>query len=350
MEQKEKPEIRDLKPGDIQAFFQSRGEKKYRSDQVLEWLWKKGAVSFGEMTNLPLPVRELLQQAFTINAARMEITQTSRDGTVKIGFRLADNLLVEGVLIPSGSRATACISSQAGCPLGCVFCATGIYGYRRNLTAGEIFDQVVALNELSVLQRKKPLSNVVLMGMGEPLLNYENVMQAIYRLTSETGLGISPHRITLSTVGISDRIKQMGDDRVKINLAVSLHTANKLKRDAIVPVNKSNPLSSLSSAVKYFYDKTKTRITFEYILLKDFNDGISDAKELAAFCRIVPCKINLIEYNPAGKDRFRKSSAESMNHFKEFLESKNLIVNIRKSRGADIDAACGQLANKSKNR
>lgn len=343
-----KKDIRDLRQEEIEAFFTDHGEKRYRAKQVLEWIWKKGSTDFEQMTNLSNPVRELLKQTYKLSSSTREIVQSSTDGTVKVGFRLEDGLLVEGVLIPSGSRATACISSQAGCPLDCAFCATGKLGFKRNLTAGEIFDQVVELRKVTGNDEQGSLTNIVLMGMGEPLLNYENVLKAIGYITSLAGLGISPQRITLSTVGISDMIKKLGDDGVKFNLALSLHTANELKRSAIVPASKSNPLSSLSPALHYFYERTNSRVTIEYIMMKDFNDGLTDAKELAGFCRVVPCKINLIEYNPVDGAPFQRSSKERTEQFKAFLESKNLIVNIRKSRGKDIDAACGQLANKTR--
>ena len=257
---------------------------------------------------------------------------------------------VEGVLIPSGARNTACISTQAGCPLACDFCATGKFGFVRNLTAGEIFDQVVELRRVSEKEKQGSLTNIVLMGMGEPLLNYENVLKAIGHMISPDGLGISPQRITLSTVGIADGIKRLGDDGVRFNLAVSLHTANDLKRNAIMPVNKSNPLETLSKAIRYFHEKTGARITFEYILMKGVNDGLNDAADLARFCKIVPCKINLIEYNPVEGVPFQASPGEQIGQFKTFLENRNMIVNIRKSRGKDIDAACGQLANKIKDK
>ncbi len=346
MEQKRKPDIRDLSREEIETFFTGQGEQKYRAKQVLEWLWKKGCTDVDRMTNLSFTVRELLKNNFRLLAVKNEISQTARDGTVKIGFRMEEGGIVEGVLIPSGSRSTACISTQAGCPLACDFCATGKLGFVRNLTAGEIFDQVVELGKVSEKQRQGSLTNIVLMGMGEPLLNYENVIKAIDHMTSPDGLGISPQRITLSTVGISEGIKRLGDDGVRFNLAVSLHTANELKRNAIMPVNKSNPLETLSKAIRYFYEKTGNRITYEYILMKEVNDGLTDAAELARFCKIVPCKINLIEYNPVDRAPFQRSTRERTEQFKAFLESKNLIVNIRKNRGKDIDAACGQLANK----
>lgn len=343
-----KKDIRSLNQKEIEEFFTSQGEKSFRAKQVLEWIWKKGCTDFEKMTNLSVNARDLLSKTYRFSSAAREILQTSSDGTVKVGFRLEDGHLIEGVLIPSGPRITACISSQAGCPLACDFCATGKLGFMRDLTAGEIFDQVVELKKINETGKQDSLSNIVLMGMGEPLLNYENVIKAIDHITSPEGLGISPQRVTLSTVGISKMIKKLGDDKVRFSLAISLHSANELKRNAIMPVSKSNPLLQLSESLRYFHEKTNSRVTFEYLLMKDFNDRLADAKELAGFCKIVPCKINLIEYNPVEGIPFQTASKESTTQFKLFLESKNLIVNIRKSRGKDIDAACGQLANKIK--
>ncbi len=348
MDHQTKPDIRDLSREEIVTFFAAQGEAKYRAQQLLEWIWKKGCTDVDRMTSFSKPIRELLKNTFRLSGLTNEVSQTGSDGTVKIGFRMEEGGFVEGVLIPSGARNTACISTQAGCPLACDFCATGKYGFLRNLTAGEIFDQVVELRRVSEKEKQSSLTNIVLMGMGEPLLNYENVLKAIGHITSPDGLGISPQRITLSTVGIADGIRRLGDDGVRFNLAVSLHTANDLKRNAIMPVNKSNPLKTLSTAIQYFYKKTGNRITFEYIMMKEVNDGLNDAADLARFCKIVPCKINLIEYNPVEGGPFQASPGEQIEQFKTFLETRNLIVNIRKSRGKDIDAACGQLANKIK--
>jgi len=348
MNQEQKIDIRDLSLEEMGTFFADHGEAKYRAKQLLEWIWKKGCTDVDRMTSLSKPIRELLKNNFRLSVLKNEVSQTGSDGTVKIGFRMEEGGFVEGVLIPSGARSTACISTQAGCPLACDFCATGKLGFVRNLTAGEIFDQVVELKKVSEKDKQGSLTNIVLMGMGEPLLNYENVLKAIEHMTSPDGLGISPQRITLSTVGIADGIKRLGDDGVRFNLAVSLHTANELKRNAIMPVNKSNPLETLSKAIRYFYEKTGNRLTFEYILMKEVNDGLTDAAELARFCKAFPCKINLIEYNPVEGSRYQASTRELTEQFKTYLETRNLIVNIRKSRGKDIDAACGQLANKTR--
>lgn len=344
MENHQKPDIRNLELEEISEFFLQRGEKKFRAKQVYEWLWAKGVTRFEEMTNLSKPLRTVLARNFSIHPVRINNIQLSKDGTVKSGFLLYDDNVVEGVLIPTKARATACISSQVGCSLACSFCATGKLKFRRNLEIGEIFDQVTIIRKQANEQLNRQLTNIVLMGMGEPLLNYTNVLKAMNRVTSLEGLGMSPQRITLSTVGISKMIRKLGDDEVKFNLALSLHATNDKKREKIVPGNRTNSLDSLSKALDYYYSKTKNRVTFEYLLLRDFNDTLQDAKELAEFCKVIPCKINLIEYNPAGNDLFHPSTPEKTNDFAEFLKGKNLIVNIRKSRGKDIDAACGQLA------
>ena len=341
-------DIRELKLAELEDFFKGIDEKSFRAKQVYDWLWKKHVTDFDQMTNLSHSLRDQLSQNFYFRALQLITTQVSSDGTRKYGFKTSDNLIIEGVLIPSGVRATACISSQAGCALKCLFCATGKIEFRRDLTTGEMFDQVAAIEKTAKEINDNKLSNIVLMGMGEPLLNYDNVLKAIERISSDDGLGYSPSRITISTAGIVKMIRKLADDGIKCNLAVSLHTADNFKRDQIMPLNKSNPLDELSGAIKYFHQKTGTRISYEYLLLKDFNDTHKDARQFAEFCKISPCKINLIEYNEVTGSPFKRSDPERTRSFKEFLESRNLVVNLRKSRGADIDAACGQLAGKTK--
>ncbi len=343
-----KKNIRNLSLVDLQEYLLSIGQKSFRAKQIYEWLWKKNAQSFLEMSNLPANFRELLSAEFYIDHIQLSDKQISKDGTVKCAFSIGESQVIEGVLIPTKSRSTACISSQVGCSLSCTFCATGRLKLLRNLSAGEIVDQVVYLNEESLKNHGRSLSNIVYMGMGEPLLNYKNVVKSTELLCSEEGLGISPRRITVSTAGIAKMIKKLGDDQVKFNLALSLHAANDSKRDKIMEINESNNLAELSEALTYFYEKTNSRITFEYIIFKDFNDQPEDAFELAAFAKCVPCKINIIEYNPIDDGNFQQASADKVNAFASILESKNMIVNIRRSRGKDIDAACGQLANKNK--
>ena len=337
-------DIRETDETEIAGFVKEQGEKPFRAGQIQEWLWKKGVSDFDKMSNLPAGFREILKKHFSLTGLSINSEQVSRDKTRKYGFLCPDGLLVEGVLIPSQGRVTACLSSQVGCPLNCGFCATASLKNRRNLQAGEIFDQVVLLREACQNAYGTHLSNLVFMGMGEPLLNYENVLAAIQHMTSPKGLGISPRRITLSTAGLVDGIKRMAREKVRFNLAVSLHTADNRKRNTLMPVNKSNPLENLADALKLFYQETQSRITYEYLLMRDFNDSLKDARELAAFCRISPCKINLIEYNEVEGSPYRKSTPEKLQAFMELLESRNLVVNIRRSRGDDIDAACGQLA------
>jgi 23S rRNA (adenine2503-C2)-methyltransferase len=340
--------IRNLSLKELQDEFVERNEKSFRAKQVYEWLWKKNASSFEEMTNLSKELREMLVQHFFIDHIQLQDQQISKDKTIKCAFTIEEGKVVEGVLIPTKSRTTACISSQVGCSLSCTFCATGRLKLLRNLSAGEIVDQVVYLKNQAEERYGQNLTNIVYMGMGEPLLNYKNVLQSIDRLCSEDGLGISPKRITVSTAGIAKMIRKLGDDDVKFNLALSLHAANDKKRDKIMEINESNNLSELSEALEYFHEKTGSRVTFEYIIFKDFNDEIDDARELANFAKCVPCKINIIEYNPIENGEFEQADARKVDAFAAFLESKNLIVNVRRSRGKDIDAACGQLANKNK--
>ena len=341
-----KKNIRSLSLDELKEFFVDQGDKAFRGKQVYEWLWKKSARTFEEMTSLATPTRILLDENFYINHVEISDEQKSKDHTIKSAFRLADNKTVEGVLIPTKTRMTACISSQVGCSLSCKFCATGKLDRLRNLDADEIYDQVFLLNEQSIRNYNQKLSNIVYMGMGEPLLNYRNVLASVEKITSNDGLGMSPKRITVSTAGIAKMIKKLADDEVRFNLAISLHAANDKKRDYIMPINEQNSLDSLSNAVKYFYEKTGTRPTYEYIIFKNFNDEIKDAQELALFAKVTPCKINIIEYNPIDDGEFQQASSEKVDRFVQFLESKKLIVNLRRSRGKDIDAACGQLANK----
>ncbi|MBA7568075.1 Dual-specificity RNA methyltransferase RlmN [subsurface metagenome] len=340
-------DLRELEEKEIREFVSAHDEKPFRARQIMEWLWKKSVYDFDRMSNLPSSLRDALRKNFSISSLTVKTEQVSTDRTRKYGFSGTDGNLVEGVLIPSRQRVTACISSQIGCLLNCSFCATPKLKNRRNLTAGEIYVQVSLLQEQSLAWYGRGLSNLVFMGMGEPLLNYENVLRSIHFITSETGMGMSPRRITLSTVGLVEGINRLARDKVKFDLAVSLHTANNEKRSRIIPVNKSNPLPALSEAIQHFYGETGLRITYEYLLMKDFNDGLADAKELAEFCRITPCKINLIEYNEVEGSMQKKTSPERLQAFKEFLDSRNMVVTIRRSRGQDIDAACGQLAGRS---
>lgn len=343
----QKQDIRKLSRDQLIDQLTELGEKPFRAKQIYEWIWKKSATDFDEMTNISLDLRELLKSQYSINNVRISDKQISVDRTIKSGFQLFDKNIVEGVLIPTEKRMTACISSQVGCSLSCKFCATGFMERKRNLEAGEIYDQVVLINNQAEEKYGIPLSNVVLMGMGEPLLNYANVLQGIDRLTSENGLNISSKRITLSTAGIAKMIKKLADDEVKFNLALSLHAADDEKRNSIMAINETNSLEALRDALVYFYEQTKNQITLEYIAFKNFNLGLADARNLVKFASKVPCKINIIEYNPIDQGIFNRADAGELDKFVGFLEKKRMIVNVRRSRGKDIDAACGQLANKS---
>jgi 23S rRNA (adenine2503-C2)-methyltransferase len=338
--------IRTLELPQITSWFKEKGEASFRAKQVYEWLWQKSALSFDDMTNLPKATREALKNDFVINRFANVLSQISTDGTIKNAFHLHDHKRVEGVLIPAEKRMTACISSQVGCSLECKFCATGRLKRERNLGADEIYDEVVFIQKQTLEKYNTPLTNIVFMGMGEPLLNYNNVMEAIEKITSPTGLNFAAQRITVSTAGVTKMIKKLGDDNVRFNLALSLHAATDEKRSKIMPINDTNKLEEVMDSLKYFYSKTQTKITYEYIVFKDFNDTMGDAYKLAELCKIVPCKVNLIEYNPIDKGDFQQTSPERMSSFVKVLRGRGIIVNTRRSRGKDIDAACGQLANK----
>ena len=340
--------IREQTVEELAEYLKSNNFPSFRAKQIMDWLWKKNVGSFEEMKNIGKNLQEFLNSNFIIDKVSLKDQQISKDKTIKCAFEVDKNSVVEGVLIPTKKRMTACISSQVGCSLACTFCATGRLKLLRNLSAGEIYDQVYHLKNEANAQYQKTLSNIVYMGMGEPLLNYKNVLSSINWICSEEGLGMSPKRITLSTAGISKMIKKLGDDEVRFNLALSLHAANDKKRNKIMEINESNNLDSLRDALTYFYEKTKSRVTFEYIIFDGFNDELSDARELAEFAKCVPCKINIIEYNPIDGEPFKQAQEDKVNQFALFLESLNMIVNVRRSRGKDIDAACGQLANKNK--
>jgi len=347
IEIEQKQDIRNLSFEKLTASLAELGEKPYRAKQIYEWLWKRSAGSFEEMTNLSKNTRQWLEENFVFNKLTLDQQQLSNDGTIKSSFRLHDQNLVEGVLIPTDNRMTACISSQVGCSLSCKFCATGYLERKRNLSAGEIYDQVVAISRQAENQYNIPLSNIVYMGMGEPLLNYANVLQSTEYITSAAGLGMSPKRITVSTAGIAKMIQKLGDDQVRFNLALSLHAANDAKRNQIMSINETNNLEILKRALQYYYQKTKNRVTFEYITFHEFNDAQADAEELYQFAKHVPCKINIIEYNPIAQAEFSKTTDDKLDEFSAYLEKKGLVVKVRRSRGKDIDAACGQLAGKN---
>ena len=342
-----KKDIRALTKEQLRDFFIKEGDKAFRGNQVYEWLWQKSAHAFDDMTNISKETRQMLEDNFVINHIQVDTMQRSSDGTVKNAVRLHDGLIVESVLIPTKTRTTACVSSQVGCSLDCKFCATARLKRMRNLNPDEIYDQVVAIAKESQLYFNRPLSNIVFMGMGEPLMNYNNVIKAIDKITSSEGLGMSPKRITVSTSGVPKMIKKMADDAVKFNLAVSLHSAIDEVRTSIMPFNETFPLQDLRDAIEYWYAKTKRKISYEYVVWKGINDSQKDIDAFVAFCKYVPCKVNIIEYNPIDDSEFQQATDEALEKYIQALERNKIVVNVRRSRGKDIDAACGQLANKS---
>ena len=341
-----KKDIRELDLNAIKTFCLDNEMKPYVSKQVYSWLWNNSCSSFDEMSNLSKKNREIFNECYCINKITEDTNEVSEDGTIKIKFKLHDGNFVEGVLIPQDTRMTACISSQVGCSLSCKFCATGTMARIRNLTAGEIYDQVVAIMNKSKEVYNLPLTNIVYMGMGEPLLNYKNVKRSIHFITSDEGLEMSYKRVTLSTSGISKMIRKLADDNVKVNLALSLHAASEEIRNNIMPIGDSNSLNDLRDSLKYYFSKTKRKITYEYVLLKDVNDRIKDADDLYKFTKHIPSKVNLIEYNPVDGLGYEKSTEKSTELFMNHLDSRRVNVGLRRSRGKDINAACGQLANK----
>jgi len=347
MQQAQKKDIRSLSPEQLKHEFTAMGEPAFRAKQVYEWLWAKSCIDFDEMSNLSKTLREKLKDQFIIHNVVVNQSQFSSDKTIKSTFKLYDGNIIEGVLIPATDRMTACVSSQVGCSLTCKFCATGYMERKRNLNADEIYDQVVLIDKQAKDNYNAPLTNIVYMGMGEPLLNYANVLKSIERITAPDGLNMAAKRITVSTAGIAKMIKKLGDDAVRFNLALSLHAANDEKRNTIMPINEQNSLKALAEALKYFYSKTKNPVTYEYIVFNDFNDHIEDAEELVRFCRHIPCKVNIIEYNPISFADFENAGVDKIEAFAAHLRKHGINTNIRRSRGKDIDAACGQLAVKS---
>ncbi|WP_198679949.1 23S rRNA (adenine(2503)-C(2))-methyltransferase RlmN [Aureibaculum luteum] len=344
---KKKQDIRALTKEQLRDFFAENNDKAFRGNQVYEWLWHKASHSFDDMTNLSKETRTMLQDNFVINHIEVDQMQRSNDGTIKNAIKLHDNMIVESVLIPTDTRTTACVSSQVGCSLDCNFCATARLKRMRNLNPDEIYDQVVAIDKQSRLYHKHKLSNIVFMGMGEPLLNYKNVLASIEKITSDEGLGMSPKRITLSTVGIPKMIKKLADDEVKFNLAVSLHSAIDEIRSKMMPINEKSNLAELLESLQYWYAKTNQKITFEYVIWKGINDTQNDVNALVDYCKKVPSKVNLIEYNAIDDGEFQQASVAATDMYVRTLEANRIVVNVRRSRGKDIDAACGQLANKS---
>ncbi|MCW5900049.1 MAG: 23S rRNA (adenine(2503)-C(2))-methyltransferase RlmN [Flavobacteriales bacterium] len=340
-------DIRALTFDETKTLVAEIGEKPYRAKQLWEWLWKKQAHAFDDMSDLPKAFRAQLAERTVLRPLVLAEEQRSQDGTVKCAFRTWDGHIVEGVLIPTPTRLTACISSQIGCSLTCSFCATGKLKRIRNLSAGEIVDQVVLIDRLARKYYQQGLTNIVYMGMGEPLLNYAETLRSAERITAPDGLGMGAKRITVSTAGIAKMIRKLADDGARFNLALSLHAANDAKRDRIMPINEQNSLAELKDALRYYTRTTRLPVTFEYILLRGFNDSLQDAQELVRYASDVHAKVNLIEYNPIDGGEFGRTDSRDAEAFQQYLDRKGIIARIRRSRGRDIDAACGQLANKN---
>lgn len=341
-----KKDIRSLSKEALETFFVEQGISAFKGNQAYQWLWQKGVHSFDEMTNLSLAHRTLLASHFTINHIRIDRQQRSSDGTIKNAVELHDGYIVESVLIPTSKRSTACVSSQVGCSLDCVFCATASLKRIRNLNPDEIYDQVVSINRQSQFYYERPLTNIVFMGMGEPLMNYNNVLLAIEKITDPKGLGMSPKRITLSTSGVPKMIRKLAEDKVRFKLAVSLHSARQEIRETIMPFAKNFKLQDLQEALLFWYAQTKSRITFEYVVWKGVNDQLEDIHALIQWCKRIPSKVNIIQYNPIDAASMQQANPEVIQNYITALEEAKIKVTYRRSRGVDIDAACGQLANK----
>lgn len=339
-------DIRTLSLDQLKDYFMTLGEKPFRAKQVYDWLWSKNLHSIEEMTNLSKSLRDRISEEYTINPVSVDQLQRSTDGTIKNGVKLHDGLMVESVLIPTETRTTACVSSQVGCSLNCEFCATARLKRMRNLEVAEIVDQVALIDSQSKMYFDRPLSNIVFMGMGEPMMNYKNVVESIRKITQPEGLGMSPRRITVSTSGIPKMIKMLADDDLRVKLALSLHSAIEVKRNEIMPFSDKFPLTDIMESLQYWYKKTNSVITFEYCVWKGINDEDEDIRALIRYCKQVPSKVNLIQYNPIGDGKYDKCNKQAEDNYVRQLENAGVTVMIRKSRGGDIDAACGQLANK----
>lgn len=348
MSEKAKIDLRRLTLDELKTYFASLNFPAYRAKQVYHWLWQKHALAIDDMTSLPLGLRTRMKDEFVLNSIELDMAQHSDDGTIKARFKLHDGHMIESVLIPvpRDKRFTVCVSTQVGCSLACSFCATGKMKRMRNLSAGEIYDQYVEINKMCLDTFNHSLTNVVYMGMGEPLLNYKETLRSIDLLTAPEGLNISPRRITISTAGIAKMIRQLAEDEVKINLALSLHAADDEKRDEIMAINETNNLEILMDAIAYFYQKTGNRISYEYIAFEGFNDTEKDAHNLVKLCQRFPVRVNIIEYNAVEGVPFTKSKADQLDIFASLLVKRGVMTTVRRSRGKDIDAACGQLANK----
>ena len=339
-------DIRLIRPENLEQLLKKNKFPKYRSKQIQNWARKINVQSFNQMSNLPSDLIHFLIENFKLNKSKVKTSKKSSDGTIKFAIQLYDNLIVEAVLIPSNKRITACVSSQVGCSLDCNFCATSKIKKMRNLESYEIFDQIMLLNKESINHFSSPITNIVFMGMGEPLLNYKNVIESIDQITSDFGIGISYKKITLSTSGISKMIRKMADDNVKFNLAISLHTALEKTRNKVMPFSKSFPIKELVDSLEYWYKKIKRKITFEYLIWKEINDDFEHINALVSICKRIPSKVNIIEYNDTDDSVFQNADDKWINNYLTTLKENRIPVSVRRSRGKDIDAACGQLANK----
>ncbi|MBC7556766.1 MAG: 23S rRNA (adenine(2503)-C(2))-methyltransferase RlmN [Chryseobacterium sp.] len=340
-------DLRTLSLSELQDYFLTLGEKPFRAKQVYDWLWSKNLHSIEAMTNISKDLRDKISTDFLIKPISVDQLQRSSDGTIKNGVKLHDGLLVESVLIPTETRTTACVSSQVGCSLNCEFCATARLKRMRNLDVAEIVDQVALIDQQSKMYFDRPLTNIVFMGMGEPMMNYKNVVEAIKKITEPEGMGMSARRITVSTSGIPKMIKMLADENIKVKLALSLHSAIEKKRNDIMPFSDKFPLTDILDSLKYWYEKTGNIVTFEYCVWKNINDGDEDIKALIKYCKQIPSKVNLIQYNPIGDGKYDQCNKAAEDNYVRQLEKNGITVMIRRSRGGDIDAACGQLANKA---
>lgn len=348
----EKIDLKSLTKEELQEFTGEMGLQSFRSDQLFQWLYQKGVHSFDEMTNLSKDLRTRLKEIATVPTIEHVRQQESKDGTIKFLFKLQGEQehKVESVLIPefypdgAADRLTVCVSSQVGCVFGCSFCATGKMGFFRSLTHGEIVDQVQYIDELCEEKFGKGVTNIVYMGMGEPLHNYKSVVNSANIITDEMSVGLSPKRITISTVGLTKQIKKLADERQPFNLAISLHAANDEKRDEIMPINSSMNLEQLKEALQHYYDKLHRPITYEYLLFDEFNDTPEDAQQLAEIAQWVPSKINIIMYNDVAGVALKRAREQRLDAFMQELVSRDITATVRRSRGDDIDAGCGQLA------
>lgn len=337
----------------LEEYVEAHGAPSYRGEQLFRWIYGKGVSDFDRMTSLPKRMRRGLGRQATVTTIEVVDQQEAADHTIKTLFRLPSGREVETVLIPDidergkARRLTVCVSSQVGCAMGCEFCATGLMGFRENLTPGAIFDQVWHMNEVAEERFGRPVTNVVFMGMGEPLLNYDAVLESINILTDENSLNLSAQKITVSTVGLARRIKDLADDEVRTNLAVSLHAPDNKTRSSIMPVNEAEKtsLSALKEAIQYYSKSTGRPVTYEYCLFRGVNDSTEDARRLAEVARWAPSKVNLLMYNPVEGLNFERTSEAQLERFVQVLVEEGVTVTVRRSRGQDIDAACGQLAN-----